>query len=127
MIEYVEKIGFDWISQQEHLLLEHATARLKAIEGLRIIGDVRPKAAIVSFVVEVPSIAPMDIASHLGMEGIAIRTGHHCCMPLMKHLGVSGTRRASMAFYNTTQELDRFADVLTEMVATKKKLASKAK
>lgn len=119
-IEYVEKIGFDWIGQQEHQLLEHATKRLKGIEGLRIIGDVRPKAAIVSFVVESPSIAPMDIASHLGNEGIAIRTGHHCCMPLMKHLGVGGTCRASMAFYNTTQELDRFADVLIEMIAARK-------
>lgn len=122
-IKYVQQIGFEAIAHQEGLLLERATKRLRAISGLRIIGDTRPKAAIISFVIESPNIAPMDIASALGLEGIAIRTGHHCCMPLMQDLGVGGTCRASMAFYNTLAEMDRFADVLESVIESRRKPA----
>lgn len=120
-IEYIQHVGFDWIAAQEQLLLEHATHRLAGIDGLRLLGNVRPKTAIISFVIDRPSIAPMDIATYLALEGIAVRTGHHCCMPLMDHLGVTGTCRASMAFYNTTAEVDRLADVLTQLVDSRRK------
>lgn len=116
-IEYVNSVGFEHIGQQESELLEYASKRLLTLPGLRILGDVRPKTAIVSFVIESPEISPIDIATFLGLEGIAIRTGHHCCMPLMQDLGVSGTCRVSMSFYNTTTEIDRLTDVLSGMVA----------
>ncbi len=118
-IKYVQSIGFDAISQQEKTLLEYASDKLSKVPGLRIIGNSRPKTAIVSFVLESPEISPMDVATFLGLEGIAIRTGHHCCMPLMSDLGVGGTCRASMAFYNRTQEIDRLVEVLTGLVASR--------
>jgi len=115
-IEYVLAVDFAAISEHEEALLIRATQRLADIPGVRIIGTAQHKAAIVSFVVEQPSIAPLDIATELSHEGIAVRTGHHCCMPLMHHLGVSGTSRASMAMYNTLDEVDRLADVLADMI-----------
>ncbi|MFO0942420.1 MAG: cysteine desulfurase [Pirellulales bacterium] len=118
-IRYVQSVGFDAIGQQEKALLEYASEKLSKVPGLRIIGNSRPKTAIVSFVLESPEISPMDIATFLGLEGIAIRTGHHCCMPLMSDLGVSGTCRVSMSFYNTTQEIDRLAEVLSGLVAAR--------
>jgi cysteine desulfurase/selenocysteine lyase len=109
-------IGFDAIHRHEQALLAHATQRLKAISGLRLIGEAPHKTCIVSFVIDNPPISPLDIATQLALEGIAVRTGHHCCMPLMSHLGVTGTCRISMAFYNTIAEINRTADVLENMV-----------
>jgi cysteine desulfurase/selenocysteine lyase len=119
-IGYIQSVGFEAIAAQEQLLLKHLTERLDKISGVRIIGRASHKAAIVSFVVESPNMAPIDVATALGLEGIAIRTGHHCCMPLMKLLGVAGTCRASLAFYNTLQEVDRFAEVLERIVQSRR-------
>ena len=91
----------------EQTLLAAATERLKAIKGLTIVGEAPEKVAVISFNIE--GGHPHDIGTLLDADGIAIRTGHHCCMPLMKHYGLSGTARASFAFYNTLEEVDRLA------------------
>jgi len=91
----------------EQVLLAAATERLKAIKGLTIVGEAPEKVAVISFNIE--GGHPHDIGTLLDADGIAIRTGHHCCMPLMKYYGLSGTARASFAFYNTLEEVDRLA------------------
>jgi len=91
----------------EQVLLAAATERFKAIKGLTIVGEAPEKVAVISFNIE--GGHPHDIGTLLDADGIAIRTGHHCCMPLMKHYGLSGTARASFAFYNTLEEVDRLA------------------
>jgi cysteine desulfurase/selenocysteine lyase len=93
--------------EHEQKLLLAATEKLKAIKGLRIIGEASQKVAVISFLIE--GSHSHDIGTLLDADGIAIRTGHHCCMPLMKSLDVSGTARASFAFYNTLEEVDRLA------------------
>jgi cysteine desulfurase/selenocysteine lyase len=107
-IDYVRRIGLDRIGAYEHELLEHGTRRLSGIPGLRLYGPpVDRKAAILSFTLA--DVHPHDIGTILDQEGIAIRAGHHCCQPLMQRLGVDATARASLAFYNTFDELDRLA------------------
>jgi len=91
----------------EQALLAAATERLRAIKGLTIVGEAPEKVAVISFNLE--GGHPHDVGTLLDADGIAIRTGHHCCMPLMKHYGLSGTARASFAFYNTFEEVDRLA------------------
>ena len=120
-IEYILSIGFDKIAAYEDALLAYATDKLDQVPGLRILGRSEHKAAVISFVLESPSIAPMDIATALSAQGIAIRTGHHCCMPLMGQLNVPGTSRVSLAMYNTPAEVDFLVDVLCQLVASRKK------
>jgi cysteine desulfurase/selenocysteine lyase len=103
-IEYVESIGLQRIADHERSLLEYATARLSAVPGLTLIGTAPDKASLVSFVVE--GIHPHDLGTILDVEGIAIRTGHHCAMPVMDFFGVPATARASFALYNTRAEVD---------------------
>jgi cysteine desulfurase/selenocysteine lyase len=102
---YVRGIGYDVISTHEARLLEYATGQLSEIRGLRIIGTAREKAGVLSFVLE--GIHAHDLGTVLDREGIAIRTGHHCAMPVMDFFGVPATARASFAFYNTFEEIDR--------------------
>jgi cysteine desulfurase/selenocysteine lyase len=109
-VQYLEGIGMDRIAAYEHTLLEYATERLNTIPGLRIIGTAPRKAAVVSFALE--GIHPHDIGTILDVEGVAIRTGHHCAMPVMEFYGVPATARASFAFYNTRAEVDRLVDAL---------------
>lgn len=125
-VDYVRNIGFESIAAHESALLAAATDQLKQVPGLRILGDTTQKAAVISFVLEQPSIAPMDIASFLAQRGIAIRTGHHCCMPLMDQLQVGGTSRASFAMYNTLDEIKALADALHELVAQRTEAKAKA-
>ena len=106
-IDYVDGVGFARIAAWEHELLGYATERLQAIEGLTIIGTARDKASLVSFVVD--GVHPHDLGTILDQEGIAIRTGHHCAMPAIEFFGVPATARASFAFYNTRDEIDRLA------------------
>ncbi len=103
-IYYLNEIGMDRIAAHEHDLLVYATERLSAIEGLRIIGTAKEKAAVISFVLE--GIHPHDVGTILDRQGIAVRTGHHCAQPLMERFGVAATTRASFAFYNTREEVD---------------------
>jgi cysteine desulfurase/selenocysteine lyase len=109
-IDYLESIGLDRIAEYERQLLDYATRRLSAVPGLRFIGTARDKAAVISFVLD--GIHAHDVGTILDSEGIAIRTGHHCAMPVMDFYGVAATARASLAFYNTTAEIERLATAL---------------
>ncbi len=103
-IEFVRGIGFDAIGAHEGALLSYATERLSAVPGLTIIGTARRKASVVSFVMQ--DVHPHDIGTIVDREGVAIRTGHHCAQPVMDRFGVPATARASLAMYNTTDEID---------------------
>ena len=109
-VDYLEELGLDRIAAAEHGLLEYATASLKALDGLEIIGTAHEKAGVLSF--RMQGIHPHDLGTILDMEGVAIRTGHHCAMPVMEFYGVPATARASFAFYNTRAEIDRLVDAL---------------
>lgn len=109
-IDYLEKIGMDRIAAYEHELLEYATERLSQLPGLHIVGTAADKAAVVSFTLD--GIHPHDIGTILDTEGVAIRTGHHCAMPVMEFFKIPATARASMSFYNTRQEIDRLVAAL---------------
>jgi cysteine desulfurase/selenocysteine lyase len=109
-IDYLNELGWDFITAQENDLLEYATARLQAIEGIKIIGNSSHKAAIISFLIE--GIHFFDAGTIMDHLGVAVRTGSHCTQPLMDILGINGTLRASMAFYNTRQEVDKLADAI---------------
>ncbi len=112
-IDYIQGIGFEFISSWEHELLVQATAELSKIKGLRIIGTAAEKASLVSFVMD--GIHPHDVGTILDQEGIAIRAGHHCAQPTMKRFGVPATVRASFAFYNTKEEVTALAKGLTKV------------
>ena len=103
-IDYVNGLGLEIISSRERDLLEYGTECLSGIGGLRLIGTAGDKAGILSFVLD--GIHPHDIGTILDAEGIAIRAGHHCTQPVMERFGVSATARASLAFYNTEEEID---------------------
>jgi cysteine desulfurase/selenocysteine lyase len=103
-IDYLRILDIEKAAAYEHDLLEYGTRALESIPGLRLIGTAPHKAAVLSFVME--GIHPHDIGTILNQEGIAIRTGHHCAMPLMLRYGVPATARASLAFYNTKEELN---------------------
>lgn len=105
-IEYIQSLGLDAIAKREHDLLEYATSELKKIEGIRLIGEARNKAGVLSFVLE--GAHPHDLGTLLDKQGVAIRTGHHCTQPLLKHYQCSAAARASFAFYNTKEEVDKF-------------------
>ena len=103
-IDYINSIGLEKIAQYEHELLEYATSRLEAIDGLKIIGTAKNKSGVISFIVE--DIHPYDIGVILDKLGIAVRTGHHCTQPLMARYNIPGTVRASFGLYNTKEEID---------------------
>ena len=89
-------------------------SRLRQIPGVRIIGTAPHKAGVLSFVVDDPPMSALDVGTKLDLEGVAVRTGHHCCQPVMDRFGMPGTARASFAMYNTTEEIDHFAAALRE-------------
>ncbi len=103
-LRYVQSIGFGEMAAQKKELLEYGTAALSAIPGVTLIGTAREKASIISFIVE--GIHPHDLGSLVDEDGVAIRTGHHCTQPIMAFFGVPATARASLAFYNTKEEID---------------------
>jgi len=111
-VDYLERLDFEQASAWENELLEYATAALGDIQGLRIIGTAPHKAAVISFVLE--GIHPHDIGTIVDHAGVAIRTGHHCAMPVMEYYGVPATARASFAFYNTKAEADRLVAALLQ-------------
>jgi len=113
-IDYVKSYGTGELMKQEQDLLAYASDKLASIPGLRIVGTAPDKIAVISFVVE--GIHPQDLGVLLDKFGVAIRTGHHCAQPLMQRYGLVGTCRVSFAFYNTTEEIDRF------MVALKRSI-----
>jgi len=113
-LDYVGGIGLDRIAAHEHDLLLYANERLLEIEGLRLIGTAREKAAVISFVLE--GVHPHDIGTVLDQEGVAIRTGHHCAQPLMMRFNVPATGRASFGLYNTRAEADALAAALKKVI-----------
>jgi cysteine desulfurase/selenocysteine lyase len=116
-IDYFQSVGPEGAFAHEDALLRHATERLREIPGVRIVGNARHKSAAISFVVDDPPLSALDVAAKLNLEGVAVRSGHHCCQPLMDRFGIPGTARASFALYNTAEEVDRFADALRDVVA----------
>ena len=103
-IDYVTGLGFDQITVHEEELLQYGTKALSAIEGVRIVGTAAHKAGILSFVMD--NAHPHDIGTILDEQGIAIRTGHHCAQPVMQRFQIPATARASLAFYNTKEDID---------------------
>jgi cysteine desulfurase/selenocysteine lyase len=103
-VEYLQRIGMDRIAAHEHDLLQYATEALSRLPGVRLVGTARQKASVLSFVVE--GAHPHDVGTILDQEGIAIRTGHHCAQPVMDFFQLPATARASLAFYNTHEEID---------------------
>ena len=103
-LDYVAGIGLDVIAAHERGLLDYASTLASGIPGLRIVGNARRKASILSFTLD--GVHPHDIGTILDHDGIAIRAGHHCAMPVMQRYGITGTARASFALYNTRQEVD---------------------
>lgn len=114
-IDYMRRVGFEAIAAHEQDLLVHATDKLKQLDGVRIYGDVKEKVAVISF--NVDGIHPYDIGTLLDKMGIAVRTGHHCCQPIMDHYEIPGTVRASFAFYNTHEEVARFISGVEKAVS----------
>lgn len=112
-IDYVEEIGLDSIAAHERDLLAYATQLALEVPGLRVIGTALDKASILSFTLD--GIHPHDLGTFLDQEGIAIRTGHHCAMPVMDHFGVPATSRASFALYNTREEIDRLFNAVHQV------------
>jgi cysteine desulfurase / selenocysteine lyase len=109
-VDYLSAVGMQQIDAREQALLAYALDAMRGVEGLRIIGEAAERAAVISFLVE--GAHAHDLATLLDLEGIAVRSGHHCAHPLMQFYGVPATCRASLAFYNTFDEIDRFIEGL---------------
>ena len=105
-LDWLEGLDFEAAVRHEAALLDYATVRAREVQGMRIIGTARHKAGVLSFVLA--GAHPQDLGVLLDNQGVAIRTGHHCAMPVMTRYGLTGTARASFAFYNTFQDIDRF-------------------
>lgn len=114
-LDYVSDVGFDHIGEYENGLLEYAHDSLSEIGPLRIIGTAKEKAAVISFVLE--GIHPHDAGTILDHEGIAVRTGHHCTQPVMDRFKIPATTRASFAFYNTKEEIDRLCNGVKKAIS----------
>jgi len=113
-LDYLSGIGLETIAAYEHEVLDHATRVVETIPGIRLIGTAKEKTAILSFLLE--GVHAHDIGTILDRQGIAIRAGHHCAMPLMQRFGVAATARASFALYNTQEEADALAAGLQRTV-----------
>ena len=109
-IDYLQNIGMQRIAAYEHDLHDYMVSALKTVDGIRLIGTAANKASVQSFLLD--DIHSHDLGTILDHQGIAIRTGHHCAMPVMTRLGISGTSRASIAFYNTSDDVDRLIKAL---------------
>ncbi len=112
-VDYLSQLGMESIEAREQMLLAYADQALAAVDGLRILGSAKQKAAVISFLVE--GAQAHDLATLLDLEGIAVRSGQHCAHPLMQHFGVAATCRASLAFYNTTDEVDALVAALAKV------------
>ena len=112
-IDYVQSIGLDRIAAHEHDLLEYATQRLNQMEGLRIVGTAKGKAAVLSFVLDYAH--PHDIAQIFDSCGVAVRAGHHCAQPLMQHFGIPATARASFGMYNNRADVDALIAAISKV------------
>jgi len=115
-VRYLQAIGMERVAAYEHRLLEYMTRQLAAVDGIRLIGTADSKASVQSFLLD--DIHPHDLGTILDHQGVAIRTGHHCAMPVMEYFGIPGTARASLGLYNSEDDIDR----LVAALATARKL-----
>ena len=113
-IDFVSDIGKETIRRHEDALLQYATAQLKRIDGVKLIGEAKNKVSVASFVID--GVHPQDVGILLDNQGVAVRTGHHCTQPLMKRFGIPGTIRASFAMYNTLEEIDVMIHALAKAI-----------
>ncbi len=113
-VDYLNQLGIEKIAAYEAELLRHGTETVSRIPGLRMIGTAKRKACILSFVLE--NVHPHDLGTILDRDGIAIRAGHHCAMPVMERFGIPATARASLSFYNTKEEIDYFAEAVERAI-----------
>ena len=112
-LDYLDGVGLDRVAAYEHELLVHASRVLSALPGVKLLGTAREKAAVVSFLVD--GVHPHDVGTILDQEGVAVRTGHHCAMPVMTRFGVPATTRASFALYNTHEDIDALVAALAKV------------
>ena len=113
-VDYLRDIGMDRINQYEASLLDYATKAISAVDGVRLFGTAEKKAGVISF--NLDDIHPHDLGTVLDHQGVAIRTGHHCAMPVMEYFGIAGTARASLAFYNNEQDIDQLVSGLHQAI-----------
>jgi cysteine desulfurase/selenocysteine lyase len=112
-IDYLDGLGIERVAAYENELLEYASERVGELPEVRVIGTARSKASIISFVID--GVHAHDVGTILDHHGVAIRAGHHCAMPVMRHYGIAATARASFAFYNTREEVDRWVDAVRDV------------
>ncbi len=121
-LRYVERLGLANIARYEHELLAYGTAALQAVPGLHLIGTAPAKASVLSFVLD--GYSPTEVGDELNREGIAVRAGHHCAQPIVRHFGHEATVRPSLAFYNTVDEIDTLAAVLQRLAKGRQIIAT---
>jgi len=109
-VDYLQSLGMDRIAEYESDLLAYLTGQLQKVDGIRLIGTAKQKASVQSFLLD--DIHPHDLGTILDRQGVAVRTGHHCAMPVMDFYGIAGTARASLALYNNRQDVDALVDGL---------------
>ena len=109
-VDYLQDLGMQNVADYENDLHDYMVAELAKIDGIRLIGEARRKASAQSFLLD--DIHSHDVGTILDHQGVAIRTGHHCAMPVMQHFGVPGTARASLALYNNREDIDRLVAAL---------------
>jgi cysteine desulfurase / selenocysteine lyase len=117
-IDYLERVGMPNVSRHEHALLEYGTERLREVPGLRIIGTAREKAGVLSFIID--GVPNQEIADYLNRDGIAVRAGHHCAQPIHRRFGLESSVRASLALYNTREDLDALASALQRLQVSRR-------
>jgi len=118
-IDYLQSLDRKAIAAYEHELMQYASEKLTAINGVRLIGTAKEKAGVVSFIIE--GLNALDVGMYLDTQGIAVRTGHHCTEPVMKRLNIPGTIRASFLFYNTKEEIDKLVEATKSAISLLKK------
>lgn len=109
-VEYINSIGMEHLEQREKELMEYALWKIRQVEGIRLVGEAEERSAVISFVMD--GIHAQDVGTLLDKQGVAVRTGHHCAQPILERFGLTATARASFAFYNTEEEIDRLIDGL---------------
>ncbi|MCS6474587.1 aminotransferase class V-fold PLP-dependent enzyme, partial [Burkholderia thailandensis] len=114
-LDYVARIGIERIARYEHDLLAYAAGVLAPVPGVRLIGTARDKASVLSFVLK--GYETEEVGRALNAAGIAVRSGHHCAQPILRRFGLEATVRASLAFYNTRDEVDAMVDVVRALAA----------
>ncbi len=116
-LDYLERLGLENIARYEHDLLAYATQALLAVPSLRLIGTAPEKASVLSFLLD--GFQPEEVGSALDQYGIAVRAGHHCAQPILRRFGLEGTVRASLALYNTRDEIDALVQALRQISASR--------